>query len=1691
MMQRLLLALLTLLPLTALAQPYGNEWIDHGRPHYAFSVDQEGIHRIPASVLSSAGLTGVAPERFVLFRDGRQVPIRVVTSGSGVTAIEFFGEPRDGGPDSLLYATGRHQPNEHFSLFQDEAVYYLSHSTAPGHARLTTVANDLTALPPPEATVRATAFVQFIGDFQRGEPAYIGGSSLPQAVFAEGEGYIGTNAQRFQNSTPTRTVTLPTPGAAAGGANAELTVSVVSTSVAAHDISVAVGPTTVFDTIFNNYAVVKPTVPVPASSVAPGATTVTFTASPTATGTNRNTISFVQLDYDRDLDMDGATSARFGLPPSAGRQYLEIEDLDDLGTRPVLYDLTNGLRIVSTDAPGSAVHRFALPPSTTERDILVRANTSATLTEVASMEQKAFRDFASLVNQGDYILLSNEDFIGTPELQAYRDHRNVPAGDFDVVVVDVAELYDQFAFGIEKHPIAIRHFTSFVLDTWSIQPKALFIVGKARPYTAIRFGNGFSCRVPTWGDVGSDVLLTASRTSSVPRIPIGRLAVTDAAQISTYLDKVVDYEAEQAQVGDPYQTLANKEWMKQVIHFGGGTTSSEQAVFRSYLRNYENVIEDTLYGANVFSWFKTSSDPIQVVQSDLISQKITDGVSLITFFGHSYAGGFDISFDRPDQYDNPGKYPVIVANGCNAGLIHGSNTSISEDFVFAPNRGAIAYLSTTDFSVSSALNVYSQRLYRALSRTDYLNGLGDITQRTVEAVEACCASSVLDMLVAHTMTLHGDPAVAFNQYPETDYAIEPSSVLFDDDVTIAQDSFDLDLIVTNLGEARRDSISIEVVRILPDGSQVERLRRVAGIPYKDTLTFTFSTVTEDFAGTGLNDFNIRVDVFDDVPNELSETNNDLVNGEVTLFIGSDDVYPIHPYEFAIVPDQAVTLKASTGDPFAPVRRYVFEIDTSELFTSPLETGSQTIGGGVVRWTPSLLFEDSTVYYWRVSKDSVYDGSYTWGTSSFIYLEDEFPGWNQSHYYQWLKDDYANVVLESDRDFAFVDDQKEVIVRTGLFNGFGGQLDFEEMEWYLNGAEINSWSMNACGFNRGLSIAIIDGNSGLPKDVVNTSGTDWGPYGNYHCAFKPSVLQTANFKITGSVPPSNPMAPATWSDVVVDYLDTRADPGDYILVYSINNPGFDLMSPALVSTMNGLGALGFNTGLTGPYAFFARKGDPSYTPQEIITSSFSTDVAQDTFFFAGAWDEGRITSTVIGPASDWGSFHWRWNSLDASPADDDQQVVLSGLTSAGTPTDLATVTAAQDTLLNWIDADQYPYLRLRLETSDDANRTPTQLDYWRVLYDKAPEAAINPNAHFALDDDTVQLGGEVRISVGVENVSEVDMDSLWGRYAHRDGQNATDVSTTLHRPLPAFDTLHMRFDRPIDEQRFTGSNALVLEANPLGPTHQIEQFHFNNIAVVDFDVAGDRTNPLLDVTFDGRHILDGEIVSPTPRIEVMLKDENRFLALDDTSLVRIWFRHTETGEMWSMPFSHPDVEFFPADAASLSERNEARIRMQPEFTENGIYELIVRGRDVSGNASSSTGDRVIGQERYDYKVGFEVVRESMITNVLNYPNPFTTQTRFVFTLTGTDIPDRFRIRIFNVRGTVVKEIDQTELGPIRIGLNVTDYAWDGTDEWGDELANGVYFYQVTTSLDGEDVDHLEIDQVDRFFERGLGKMVLIR
>lgn len=87
-------------------------------------------------------------------------------------------------------------------------------------------------------------------------------------------------------------------------------------------------------------------------------------------------------------------------------------------------------------------------------------------------------------------------------------------------------------------------------------------------------------------------------------------------------------------------------------------------------------------------------------------------------------------------------------------------------------------------------------------------------------------------------------------------------------------------------------------------------------------------------------------------------------------------------------------------------------------------------------------------------------------------------------------------------------------------------------------------------------------------------------------------------------------------------------------------------------------------------------------------------------------------------------------------------------------------------------------------------------------------------------------------------------------------------------------------------------------------------------------------------------------------------------------------------------------------------------------------------------------------------------EVTIDRVLNYPNPFTTKTTFFFEHNQSCSSLNTQIQIFTVSGRLVRTINQEVP---TAGFRIEGIDWDGRDDFGDQLAKGVYVYRVSVAL----------------------------
>jgi len=1673
------------------AQNYGNEWINYSQRYFKIKVAKDGVYRLSYSALASAGipLSTFDPRQIQLFANGEEQYIYVRGENDGVfnagDYVEFYGMRNRSGIDADMYLNPADIPNTDYSLFNDTTVYFFTWNSSISNRRMIVETDRNFSGYTSQSYVWFNSRVNFTSAYYNGQTEQ---SGITDPRYTNCEGWFDLGFDITQATSYSRNV--PTPSVYTAGPDATIDLLLLGASNYInvnpdHHVVMNFAGLNV-DTIFEGYVPIRVLKSRPANTLTSGATAFDVTLpNDLGSAADLTALSYINIRYPRQLNINFSASLLFESADGVGaKTYFSFTGLTAPATDTVIvYDITNHRRILTTR--GGANVSFLVPNSGSSKQLFIAAESAvfpvnSMLPVNATGTAGYFIDFSNaLYDDVDYLIVTHNSLLS--KANNYATYRN--STGYKSLVADVGLLYDEFAYGIGKHPLAITNFTRFARTQFADTIHGLFLIGKG-----YRAGDKYAYRqnntyygltlVPSFGNPPSDNLFTSEQEDNnyAQAIPTGRLAARTPMAVDWYLEKMQDYETEQ---NKPYNPANPNElqWMKRVLHFAGGSEYSQMITLLNILNKFRDTLMAPYFGADVKTFSKSSTAPIQQNQSDSLKTLINEGVAILNFFGHGAGIGFDISIDNPGDYSNYKRYPFLIANSCFAGDLYQYPNSSAEEFVLIEDKGTIGYLGSITQSTIPALDTYSSELIRRIARQNYGRPIGYIIQETVKTLQSYSASSYTRD-VCLEMTLHGDPVLRLGSFPQPDLMLNSTSLYFSPSVITSDlDSFTVNVIAHNVGMAVSDSVILELYRTIPDNTTEMVQRMVKSPAYADTISFIFPV--SPLNGVGLNSFSAIIDAFDGVV-ESSESNN---STSTTLFIISNDVNPVYPYEFQVLPDTFVTLVASTGYAMAPSASYVFQIDTTDAFDSPFMQQSSHItqSGGIVEWAlpfSMISMADSTVYYWRVSSAS----NINWRESSFQFIAGK-RGWGQAHFFQFKKDEYNYVSYNKpSRYFEFINSIVNIQAQTGFFP----YTQWQE-EWYkINNINKGQWSCTNDGGN-GMKFAVFDTLSITPWSNTDPDLDKLGPFNSMNC--RDYEYYDFDFFTTDGIWEDTIATPDTvWYQRMTDLINAVPN-GYYVLAFSHRNHNAQNYTENLYDAFESIGSNIIRTLPNNiPYIIFGRKGYYSMA-DERVAPSISSPVS-GSWDITTNWKEGFIESTTIGPAAEWGSLHWRVKSFEPGLWTDTVRLSVIGIKQDGTEdTVIFNLPPVQDSLdiLNLssrIDATVYPYLKLHLRMSDDSMRTAAQLDRWQVLYEPVPETAIDPISYFTFYNDTIQEGEMVRMAIATRNVGPVDFpDSLSVAYWLID--NARNIHHLASKKL----RLHPVGDVLIDSisfssEGFAGLNSLWVEFNPVdsatGFYDQLEQYHFNNIAEIKFFVDKDLINPMLDVTFDGVHILDGDIVSTQPLIEIMLKDENKYLPLDDTTAFRIFLLRPGAADLERIFFTEDGQEnmrFYPPYSTT---NNTARIEYPAGSFTDGVYTLVVQARDKSGNESGSI----------DYKINFEVINKPAITDVLNWPNPFSTKTHFVFTLTGSEVPEYFKIQIMTVTGKVVREIDKTELGPIHIGRNITEYAWDGRDEFGDQLANGVYLYRVIVKLDGQQMEKIDTP-AGQYFTKEFGKMMLIR
>lgn len=1712
MMRRLLLVLLLGISYTAYAQQYGNEWIDYNKTYYKFKVGSTGLYRIAQTALPAA-IANVPAEQFQLWRNGKQVPLYTsVASGSlpGSGYIEFWGERNDGVFDKALYLDGNYQVSDRVSLQTDTAAFFLTvNTTVAANLRYSTEVNNVAGNTlPAEPYLLYTKRYDFQEQIAHGL-GYNFGERVTSSSYDLGE-FWGTRDIGYY--TP-YTITTENLYPASSGPAASINLIAGGVSYLNREVRLRMNGGSNFiiqQTLpSQNVQTFSTTVPVSSINASSGNNFVIEVQPSTVlgdTGVNRITVPVFTVTYPRLFNFGGQTNFTFNLPVSTQGNFLQVTNFNGGSSTPVLYDLTNNRRYVANTSIAGTL-QFALPSSAVQRNFVLVSQDATHTVAVNNFVQRSFTDYRN--NPGNYLVISNKVLFNNvndnsnPVVKYVQYRSSAAGGNYAARLYDVEDLVDQFGYGIKKHPLAIKNFLSFAKQYFTSTPTHVFLVGKGVTYDNYRINQSAAeienlNLVPTWGWPASDILMVSPGVTPAPMVMVGRLSAVKQEEVGWYLEKVQEYEAA---VSKP-QTIADKAWMKRIIHVAGQNDANLESLFTNTLQSWGDIAKDTFWGARIFPFNKAATGGASPAVNAYMATLLEEGVGMITYYGHSASTTLDYSLNDPTDYHNQGKYPLFMVNGCNAGNFFDYDvsrlnviSSIAEKFVLTKQKGVIGFIASTHYGITSYLDIYSNAFYRSFAKTAYNTFVGRNMQ---DAISAMGSANPTSRMHGEQITLHGDPAIKIYAHNKPDFVIEEPQIITNPSViTVADTKFNLKVRLYNIGKAisSHNAATGDSVRVLikwQHGNGVTDTlvyKRILSIRNMDSIIMDVPVNGARDAGN--NCISVTIDN-DGVYDELSETNNS-VNKCFVVF--TNDLRPVYPYNYSIVRTATSKVYASTADPLIGSQQYVMEMDTTNLFNSAAKvTRTVTSAGGVIEFDPQVTYKDSTVYYWRAAPVPA-SGNYSWNYSSFVYLANATEGgFNQSHYYQHLQSTLDHMVLNNAREWKFSDRQASFWIRQGIYGGASYNED-ADLSVSVDGTMVITSGCMGSSLRASLFEPVT------LKPVYNQSIPDTA-----------EVAGGALGGFMGSAATCSGISPRKWNfeytyltaagrQAFSDFLNWI--PNGYIVVIRINldapfntmplvndwknDPGFG-NGTTLYERLKAAGFTGIDQ-FTYPrsWSFIYQKGAVSFTPEWNLNNGISDPLpSQITKIITVPDTSGKVFSPSFGPAARWKQMKWRGSSKEALSTDV-ASVNIIGITATGTETVLFTNVTQPDFDISSVSATTYPYLRLQLNNEDKKNLSPYQLRYWRLIADMLPEGAIAPNIKYSFatnSKDTLDPGEPLNISVAFKNVSDLPFpDSLAVKLQLLDRNNVlhTVGQLKLKKPLAPGDTATL--NTTINTAAYPGANTLTVDFNP--DNNQPEQYHFNNYLYKAFYVRTDNINPIVDVTFDGVHILNGDIVSSKPAIHIKLKDESKYLALDDTSTIALQLVMPDNS-VRKFKYGTDTLKFTPASVNSSE--NAATVDFTPLLTEDGEYELVVQGKDKTGNASGTN----------EYRVAFSVYNKPMISEVFNYPNPFTSSTAFVFTLTGSKLPSNIRIQILTVTGKIVKEINKDELGPIHIGRNITDYKWDGTDQYGQKLGNGVYLYRIITNMEGNSLERFELkdasgDKVDtgKFFKGGYGKMYLMR
>jgi len=205
---------------------------------------------------------------------------------------------------------------------------------------------------------------------------------------------------------------------------------------------------------------------------------------------------------------------------------------------------------------------------------------------------------------------------------------------------------------------------------------------------------------------------------------------------------------------------------------------------------------------------------------------------------------------------------------------------------------------------------------------------------------------------------------------------------------------------------------------------------------------------------------------------------------------------------------------------------------------------------------------------------------------------------------------------------------------------------------------------------------------------------------------------------------------------------------------------------------------------------------------------------------------------------------------------------------------------------------------------------------------------------------------------------------------------------------------------------------------------------------DSTAGKDESGPEIQLFMDTRSFKSGDLVNENSMLIADLYDQS---GINTTGLsighnIEAWLDDSEKSIVLN--------EYFKGEIDSYQ---RGTIEYPFKNLSEGYHTLRFRAWDIYDNSTTTT-------------TTFRVANSAALSlqSVFNYPNPMAEKTTFTFQHNLSETVN-IQLKIYSISGRLVKIIDQPNVADRAIHID-----WNGRDDEGDLLANGVYFYKVICS-----------------------------